>query len=219
MGRLGADVDELVRLARSLESAAETLADDRRQVATAVRRTPWDGPDAERFRHDWSAAHGPSLAAVACAFEDAARTLRAEARAQRRASDGEGAFPVDPTRPRFDGRPGEPGGPHDPQEGDQRSSADDVGLGATVAGGAWGAVTSLPLDEVGGGYAGASLSAFAVGTAAVPLVGEPATGAAFAWGVGTEVDDLTSGTINLHHHGDAAPRPLLQDKALDLLGF
>ncbi|MEL7975651.1 hypothetical protein AAG589_07280 [Isoptericola sp. F-RaC21] len=98
MGRLGADVDELSRLARALEAAAETLSDDRRQVGAAIRRARWDGSDAERFRHDWGAVHGPRLDAAARALEDGASTLRAEARAQRRASDG---FDVGPTGSRY----------------------------------------------------------------------------------------------------------------------
>lgn len=266
MGRLGADVDELARLARSLETAAETLSDDRRQVGTAVRRARWDGPDAERFRHDWAAAHGPSLDATARSFEAAARTLRAEVQAQRRASDGEGGSPVDPSRPRYDGGPV----PHSPewQAGDRPK--DEVGIlddVSTVGGAIWDGFVTLAttiarhdpelfasmggtagrvLGGVGGvfsalgipegaadvveggrawmdgdssadlytaadGHVSAYLSTVAAATSWVPVVGGITSLISAGWGLGGQVNGLTSGTINLRYDGDAAPRPLLQD--------
>ncbi|MEU2199806.1 hypothetical protein [Isoptericola sp. NPDC019482] len=88
-GRLGADPEDLRRLASAFERAGEGLEDDARQIGTKIRASGWDGPDARRYLSAWDSQHRPVLLSVGRELASTATTLRSEAKAQEKAS-GEG---------------------------------------------------------------------------------------------------------------------------------
>lgn len=121
MSRLGADVDELARLARTLDRAAETLEDDRRLVARQIRGTGWDGADARRYLSEWESSHSPVMREASQAFASVARHVRAQADEQRKASGLGGSAPAGP------GGPGGPAGPGSSAPGTTTMAGGDAG--------------------------------------------------------------------------------------------
>jgi len=86
-GRLGADPEELRRLASAFERAGEGLEDDARQIGTKIRASGWDGPDAQRYLSAWESSHQPVLLSVGRELASTATTLRGEAAAQEKSSE------------------------------------------------------------------------------------------------------------------------------------
>ncbi|MFZ4518237.1 MAG: WXG100 family type VII secretion target [Microthrixaceae bacterium] len=86
IGRLGADPEELERLARGMRTAAERLSVVGGGVAAGLRRAHWHGPDAEAFRARWHRRLGPDLRHAADSCRRAARELDRHAAEQRRAA-------------------------------------------------------------------------------------------------------------------------------------
>ncbi|MEL7975458.1 C2 family cysteine protease [Isoptericola sp. F-RaC21] len=87
-GRLGADPEDLRRLASAFERAGEGLEDDARQIGTTIRAAGWDGPDAQRYLSRWESSCKPVLLGVGRDLTSTAATLRGEARAQEKTSEG-----------------------------------------------------------------------------------------------------------------------------------
>jgi uncharacterized protein YukE len=100
----GADVEQLRALAQRAAKAAGELRSAATTVATQVEQSPWRGPDASRFRSDWSSRHAPGLAGLAGALDEASRTLVAQAADQERTSTDDGGGT---------GGPGQSGGTDD----------------------------------------------------------------------------------------------------------
>lgn len=82
----GADVDALDGLARDLSAVGDTLQATRVRLQRIVHTAPWRGLGADRFRHDWDAVHGRSVADAASALQHAATLVRRHATDQRQAS-------------------------------------------------------------------------------------------------------------------------------------
>ncbi|MGC0369912.1 WXG100 family type VII secretion target [Microbacterium sp. SLBN-111] len=79
MGMYGADVEQLRALARSFDSAATRLDQNRMTVGNAIRIQAWVGPVAVRFRAEWDSAHSVKVAQAAAGLRDAASALRRNA--------------------------------------------------------------------------------------------------------------------------------------------
>lgn len=72
----GADVQELLQLATKLEHAAGGIAAARSVVSGRVSSAQWIGPDADRFRAQWSGELQGKLKSVSAALEEAGKTVR-----------------------------------------------------------------------------------------------------------------------------------------------
>ncbi len=94
-GMYGADVAQLRLLATQFDRAADQLDSCRTAVGGAVRTSPWQGPDAARFRGDWDGGHAGRVAAAASTLRAGAQHLRTNADQQEQASavDGGGSGP------------------------------------------------------------------------------------------------------------------------------
>lgn len=87
----GADVGQLRALGRDLSASAEQLDLILARLGGRVDDVAWYGPDAERFRGDWHAAHARAMRLVAGALRDAAAAAAANA-AQQESTSGGGSF-------------------------------------------------------------------------------------------------------------------------------
>lgn len=93
MGQMfGADVQQLRQLASTFTSAAGTLDGAASTLGPALHRSGWKGPDADRFRHEWSGRLAPRLTDTARSLTAAASVLKADADEQERTSDGGGSI-------------------------------------------------------------------------------------------------------------------------------
>jgi hypothetical protein len=90
MGMYGADVEQLRALARSFDSAATRLDQNRMTVGNAIRIQAWVGPVAVRFRGEWDSVHSVKVAGAAARLRDAASVLRRNADDQDRTSTSDG---------------------------------------------------------------------------------------------------------------------------------
>ena len=90
MPMYGADIAQLRALAAQFERAADQLDTDRSWVGSAVRSSPWQGPDASRFRYEWDSAHAGRVAGAATSLRQGAQRLRANADEQELASAVDG---------------------------------------------------------------------------------------------------------------------------------
>jgi hypothetical protein len=87
MGQLGADVEALDRLGEGLQRASQRVAGVRDHLQSALRGVGWTGPDADRFRGDWSSTIAPQLGRAVDALRAQSATLQRQAREQRAASE------------------------------------------------------------------------------------------------------------------------------------
>lgn len=97
--RWGADPDALERGAAEFSALGRRLDELAARGTAGLRAAAWTGPDAERFRAQWSGRHRPALAAIADRCVTSARGLRRHADEQRRASAARGARGAHPTAP------------------------------------------------------------------------------------------------------------------------
>lgn len=90
-GFFGADVEQLRQLGRDLTTQAEQLDATVARLNSKVLSVPWQGPDAERFRSDWSQRLSVSVKSVADILRDASSKSLANAVQQEQASGVSGA--------------------------------------------------------------------------------------------------------------------------------
>lgn len=90
-GFLGADPDELERLAASMGAHADVLFRHRSTLNALLHEVPWIGELAEAFRHEWTTSHMRIMAAAAELLRGAQKALLHKAELQRRASAPDGA--------------------------------------------------------------------------------------------------------------------------------
>ncbi|MFT4299450.1 MAG: hypothetical protein QM597_07445 [Aeromicrobium sp.] len=83
---IGADVDDLRRLAAQFDQAADRLRAQAGQVSNGVRVSAWVGPVAVRFRADWDSTHSVALKNAAAELAESALSLRQNAKEQEAAS-------------------------------------------------------------------------------------------------------------------------------------
>jgi hypothetical protein len=174
MTRLGADPDDLRRLAGALRRAADGLDVTATRTGHRLRAARWTGTDAGRSVSDWDRRHRPTLVGAATACRRAAADLDRQAVEQTVAAGPAGpratapsAFPTAPERTEtFTGTLSVGAGPvavttgmsatveRVPGPTDRVVVTEDAdgALGATASSGAWLAVDGAPM---GGGAAGA----------------------------------------------------------------
>jgi hypothetical protein len=87
MAQLGADVEQLDRLARTFETEATRLERSATTLRSLVASVTWMGPDAGQFRGQFNQGMSQQLAAAARALLEEARHLTSQAAQQRVASD------------------------------------------------------------------------------------------------------------------------------------
>lgn len=91
MGVVGADVDQMRALARTLQQAADRLEAASVAVTGSLSSVPWRGPDAERYRSQWHGQSRATMRGVAGALRDAANTVERNAGEQEHASAATGS--------------------------------------------------------------------------------------------------------------------------------
>ncbi|WP_264029341.1 C2 family cysteine protease [Cellulosimicrobium sp. SH8] len=90
-GMYGADVAQLRQLGQRLSEAADRLTSLRGELDALVTSSPWEGPDGDALRGEWSTSHAPAVAAVGAVLGDAATAVVRQADQQESAStDGAG---------------------------------------------------------------------------------------------------------------------------------
>lgn len=121
----GADIAQLRALANQFDRNADQLDWIRGTVGTAIQISAWQGPEAGRFRSQWSSDYASRITLAVRLLHDGANRLRANADGQERASAVDGGWSgLVPGLPgglpwlpgEFPGRPGGPGpqvGPED----------------------------------------------------------------------------------------------------------
>lgn len=82
----GADTAALRLLASKLEQLATRLAAIEASTSSKVSTMNWKGPDANRFRGEWSGHAATSMRSAAGSLSDAAVAIRGDATAQDRVS-------------------------------------------------------------------------------------------------------------------------------------
>lgn len=88
MALVGAAPEELEQLACTMGRGAEHLRSSVSQtIGSQLQSSPWEGGDADQFRHDWASRLNPLLLHAVEALQAADTALRKEAREQRVASD------------------------------------------------------------------------------------------------------------------------------------
>lgn len=85
---IGADLEDLQRLANEFQKAADRLRSDADQVGPLLMQTPWHGPDRENFAGAWMNELSPKLRSVADELARAAQTVTTNRDDQERTSDG-----------------------------------------------------------------------------------------------------------------------------------
>jgi hypothetical protein len=90
-GFQGADPAQLRQLGAQMGSSGRMLLAQLGSLGAGVARTPWPGPDADRFRHDWQSGHSRALRQAAVFLAAAGQELLRHAAEQEQASQGGGA--------------------------------------------------------------------------------------------------------------------------------
>lgn len=137
---LGADADELERVAHELRAAADELDGHAGSLTGTLRSVAWVGGVATRFGAQWNGAHRPRIAATSQHVRDAAAELDRNAAEQRRASRAAPGAPggVEPTPPVPDSR------------GPARSNETGIGVEADTGTGTGGAGGSSSVGDDAG---------------------------------------------------------------------
>lgn len=94
MGMVGADVDQLRALARTLGQAADRLESMTGTVTNMLGQTAWRGPDADQYRSDWRSSSMGQVRAAVAALREAAAAVNRNAAAQEAASSDDGGTGV-----------------------------------------------------------------------------------------------------------------------------
>ena len=86
MAQLGADVEELDRLARKFDEEAQQISQATQQISSQVQSTWWKGTDADRFKSEWNSNYASQLRKIAEALKQVGSTVRKQAAQQRQTS-------------------------------------------------------------------------------------------------------------------------------------
>ncbi len=87
---VGANIEELRRLAKSFNQAADSLGQIAGSLGAQVSASPWQGYDANNFRSGWSNQYHRQLIQVATGLRDGSSSLLANAAEQEKASADDG---------------------------------------------------------------------------------------------------------------------------------
>ncbi len=86
-GFLGMDTDAVRNVASQLVAKASEIDQIAVMLTATLNGARWEGPDATRFRGDWTGTHYPQLTAVAQALREAATAAKNNAMQQENASN------------------------------------------------------------------------------------------------------------------------------------
>ncbi len=87
---VGADPDDLERMAGRISAAGRQLSLLERRMTSQLYATNWQGGDADAFKSAWNARHRRDIAAAIVWLDEADAALRRNADQQRRASEADG---------------------------------------------------------------------------------------------------------------------------------
>lgn len=83
---LGMDIEQVISLATSMQSNAESIESATSALTAQIDSTQWMGQDQTTFRNDWDSIYRPQLNNVVQALQDRCNHLRQEAAQQQQAS-------------------------------------------------------------------------------------------------------------------------------------
>ena len=86
MAMMGQDVEQVRQLAGQLNAKADEIQNILTQLTTQLQGVHWEGPDAMRFKNEWSSTHTSQLRTVINALQQAAQTALTNASQQEQAS-------------------------------------------------------------------------------------------------------------------------------------
>ncbi|GAB4095581.1 WXG100 family type VII secretion target [Brachybacterium sp. NBEC-018] len=78
----GMNVEEVRRMANQLRDAAEEITRIEQELTSGLEEVDWTGPDADRFRGEWSGEMVPALQQVMKAVEELGQTADSNAAEQ-----------------------------------------------------------------------------------------------------------------------------------------
>ena len=84
----GLDVQQVRTLSKQLNTQADSIQQTLNTLTSALQGTQWSGPDAEKFRNDWSSSHTSALRNVINALQEAGQLASRNADSQEQASNG-----------------------------------------------------------------------------------------------------------------------------------
>ncbi|MET0910817.1 MAG: C2 family cysteine protease, partial [Ilumatobacteraceae bacterium] len=87
MAQLGADVEQLDQLAKTMDATSQRLAGAAQSTSASVASVQWLGPDADEFRVWWRRSGAVQLTGAADWLRELGATLRQQATQQRRTSE------------------------------------------------------------------------------------------------------------------------------------
>lgn len=82
MAEKGMDVDQVLRMAKQLNSAAEDITTMQSELTTGLEEVDWTGPDADDFRGSWESEMVPALKNIQSAVEQLGSTAESNASEQ-----------------------------------------------------------------------------------------------------------------------------------------
>ncbi|NND02617.1 MAG: hypothetical protein HKN91_07505 [Acidimicrobiia bacterium] len=86
MAQLGADVEQLDRMAAKFEQHAGQIEDTIRILGGEVESVWWEGSDAQRFKSDWNGTHRSNLQRLCQELRQTAGQVKKQAAQQRQTS-------------------------------------------------------------------------------------------------------------------------------------
>ncbi len=89
---IGANPDDLDRVATRISAAGRQLSVLERQMTAQLYAANWQGGDADMFKNAWNTRHRREIAGAVSWLDDADVALRRNADQQRRASEADGGF-------------------------------------------------------------------------------------------------------------------------------
>lgn len=87
MAIYGADIAQLNQLASQLSSKASDLQNVVKTLSSTVQSVEWKGPDADKFRSDWT-GHVSQLNKIVSDLQAASQSAKKNAQQQEQASSG-----------------------------------------------------------------------------------------------------------------------------------
>ncbi|XAS67890.1 hypothetical protein V3C33_00680 [Micrococcaceae bacterium Sec5.7] len=82
----GADIAQLKNLGTKLQAGSSEIEKQKSTLTKVLEGTDWKGPDADKFRSEWSGQHVAALAKVAQALQEAGKQAARNASEQETAS-------------------------------------------------------------------------------------------------------------------------------------
>jgi hypothetical protein len=83
----GLDVTQVRQLSTQLNRQADAIQQSLSTLTSALHGTQWTGPDAEKFRNEWSSSHTSALKSVINALQEAGQLAARNADSQEQTSN------------------------------------------------------------------------------------------------------------------------------------